>query len=228
MAKLWRRACGWVGDGDRRSRMRRTSRGVSAAAPLVAEQHRPPRRHDVVGRRTSRAHPQPGPQRRAPPAPTAAPGAPWRPCPSTVTAARSRSSDAEVEPAQLARPAAPSRRAPRARRRRAGAASPARPSGSRPVEQLVEVAPVEHPRQAAVAAPGLQPDRRVGRQVPGAHEPAEVAPQRRRLAGDAAPGVLAGREVGQVAAQDRALHRRRLVDAGSAPPRRRSHARRTA
>ena len=78
---------------------------------------------------------------------------------------------------------------------------------------------VEHPRQAAVATLRLQPDRRIGREVAGPHEPLEVPPQRRRLAGDAAPGVLARRQVREVAPQDRAPHTGRGRRPRSAPPR---------
>ena len=57
-------------------------------------------------------------------------------------------------------------------------------------------------------------------------EPLVVPAQRRGLAGDAAAGVLAGRQEGEIAADDRALDRRRIGDRRPAPPTRRSHGRR--
>ena len=58
MAKLWRRACGWVGDGERRSMMRRTSRGVSRLPALVAEQRRARRRPATTSWRIGQPRPQ--------------------------------------------------------------------------------------------------------------------------------------------------------------------------
>ena len=78
--------------------------------------------------------------------------------------------------------------------------------------------PARAPAGAGRRRPGLQAERRVDGDQPGARRPAEVAAQRRRLAGDAAPSQLAGVEVRDVAAEVDPLHLARPIH-----PRRPAH-----
>ena len=198
MAKVWRRAWGWVGLAARRSRMRRTSRGDRAPAPPVEE-------HGFVGgdpaddqRRPSVV--EPGPHRvdrgfahrhlalLGPLAPDGDHG----------------SVEVEVDqpqPAQLAHPQA----AAVEQLEHGGVAQADRLVGRRCGEKGVELGRTQDVGQPAVASRCRQARRRVGGDDPGAAQPAEVAAEGGRLAGDRPAGVAPGGQVGEVAAQDQAV-----------------------
>ena len=216
MANVWRRACGWVGLAARRSRIRRTSRGVSRS-PAAVEEHapsaasRPPR-----ARPRGSARPQ-GDDRR---------GA-ERHDPLLVALAPHRGPTAvEVEVGAgrgrtARRPAARCRRGPRARRRRGpGCAGGSSSVGrGRVVEQPVDLVLVQHPRQPTVAARGGQAGRRVG----GDDDPCAPATRSSAAAVDTfrateRRALPAGGEVGDVAAQQGAVHRLGPGDAAPLRP----------
>ena len=186
--------------------IRRTSRGRQASPPLVAEQRRLVAASITSARTLAHARS----------AATAGSDSGTRRCtdalPPHDDGALVEVDRRRVEAAQLADPQ------PRAvQDLQHGVVATAPPAGlvlgKATLEQRVEVATVEHPWQPTVAALGLHPGRRVGGQSTGPHEPAEVPAQRGGLPGDAAPRVLPRGEVGEIATDGRAGHRRRILDA---------------
>ena len=203
---MWRRACGWVGDAERRSRMRRTSRGPSRA----------PRRFTKAASAgpsmSSRPVVEPSPQggdggivHRHPPLLPALPEDGDRPAAQVDVAA--------VEAAELRHP-----QPGRVEELEDGHVTPVHGGVSRHVEQRGHFAAGEHAGQTP--SPGRRTQRagRVGLEATLPDQPGEVAAQRSRLAGDGGPGQLPRPERGQVAPQVQAIDARRALDVAAGHP----------
>ncbi len=199
MAKLWRRAWGWVGTGERRSRMRRTSRGPSRFPRRL--KNRAGSRPCPLSGGASEGGPgavQPRPDGRSPPfvdQHLALLGA----------LARHRDHQAgevhvgDVQSAQLGHPQpTPVEQLqhgvvpPVHRRRRRGILP-----GHR-LQQLVQLSVAEDPGQPRVGRRGRQPEGRVRGQKAPLGAPLEVRAERGGRPGDRGLGVAAGGQIRQV------------------------------
>ena len=221
---MWRSACGWVGTGARVSMIRRTSRGVSGLPRRFGNRTRRPAPRTSVGARPAAT----------PAAPTTA-GSLSGHDPRLGALAHHRGPaplQVEVvgaEAAQLPHPQAAAVEQLDARR---GRARPGRRRGG----STAVAGPRRRPRPRAAprggagpapAAAGRRPPSRsarpTGRSRSGrCGRPAEVAPHRARLAGDAAPGVAPGGQRGEPAAQRQPLDPGRARRGRAARPSRRT------
>ena len=221
MAKLWRRAWGWVGTGERRSRILPHVPGSEPVAPPVVEEGRAPAGRWCPARSRPGTRPR-GPSSQA----RTASGAPLVDQHLALLRALAGHRDhppVEVEVAHVERrrarpPASRCRRAARAPRRHGAIDVGRRPSAAeRRVRRASGRAPRGRGPGAGASRARGQRAGPTGRMRPGpAGAPLEVGPQRGRRPRDGRLGVAPGRQVREVATQRRI----RSTSAGpSAPPR---------
>ena len=204
---MWRRACGCVGEAERRSRMRRTSRGPSRRAPAVHE-----------GRLRRALHGRPARPRTTPAAPPRRRRASGTrrcllPLPSTVTVRPRRSMSAAVEAAELrdAQPGGVEQLEHGQVARRSTGLSAGTSSSD-------VISPLDRTRGGGRHRTGPASAGRIGREVTLPHLPGEVAAQCRRLPGDGGTGQLARPQRGEVAPQVHAVDALGTVDVAAGHP----------